>query len=141
MTDKWKYIGSSALPLTMSVGVAYSLRQFPQSEQVARTLVMVSGATFLNRVISALIHPDVDGWKNEKNRYYTQVSNSTAIGLTTSVLSSIYDGVPINKSSINVSISTIGSYIFGNLIWLSDAIILGEDIALQPDDFVPKVYV
>jgi len=141
MTDKWKYIGSSAMPLTMTIGMAYAVRQFPQSEQIARTLVMVSGATFFNRVIFSLISPDVEGWKTMKNRYSTQVSTSTGIGLTTSVLSSIYDGVPIDKSSINVGVSTIGSYIIGNLIWLSDATILGESTALQPDDLVPQFYI
>jgi len=141
MTDKWKYIGSSAMPLTITIGMAYAVRQFPQSEQIARTLVMVSGATFFSRIIFSLIHPDVEGWKTEKNRYSTQVSSSTGIGLTTSVLSSIYDGVPIDKSSINVSISTVGSYIIGNLIWLSDATILGESTSLQLDDLVPEFYV
>jgi len=141
MTDKWKYIGSSAMPLTMTIGMAYAVRQFPQSEQIARTLVMVSGATFFNRVIFSLISPDVEGWKTMKNRYSTQVSTSTGIGLTTSVLSSIYDGVPIDKSSINIGVSTIGSYIIGNLIWLSDATILGESTALQPDDLVPQFYI
>lgn len=141
MTDKWKYIGSSAMPLTMTIGMAYAVRQFPQSEQIARTLVMVSGATFLNRIIFSLIHPDVEGWKTEKNRYSTQVSSSTGIGLTTSILTAVYDRVPIDKSSINIGVSTIGSYIIGNLIWLSDATILGESTALQPDDLVPQFYV
>ena len=141
MSDKWKYIGSSAMPLTMTIGIAYATRQIPQSEQIARTLVMVSGATFFNRIIYSLISPDVEAWKTAKHRYSTQVSISTGIGITTSILSSIYDGVPIDKSSINIGVSTIGSYVIGNLIWLSDAIILGENIALQPDDLVPEFYV
>jgi len=141
MSDKWKYIGSSAMPLTMTIGMAYAVRQFPQTEQIARTLVMVSGATFFNRVIFSVISPDVESWKTAKHRYSTQVSVSTGVGLTTSVLSSIYDGVPLDKSSINVGVSTLGSWVIGNLIWLSDATILGEDISLKPADFVPEMHI
>ena len=141
MDDKWKYIGSSAMPLTMTLGIAYSVRQFPQTEQIARTLVMVSGASFFSRVIFSLITPDVESWKTAKRRYSTKVSSSTGIGLATSILSSIYDRTPIDKSSINIGVSTIGSYIIGNLIWLSDATILGESTALQPTDLVPEFYV
>ena len=141
MDDKWKYIGSSAMPLGVTIGLAYAVKQFPETEQIARTLVMVSGATFFNRVIFSVIHPDVESWKTAKHRYSTQVSLSTGVGLTTSVLSSIYDGVPIDKSSINVGVSTLGSWVIGNLIWLSDATILGEDIKLKPTDFLPDLYI
>lgn len=141
MNDKWKYIGSSAIPLTLTIGIAYTARQFPETEQIARTLVMVSGATFFSRIINSLISPDVEGWKNIDRRYSTQVSMSTGIGMTTSILSSIYDGTPIDKSSINLGISTVGSYIIGNLIWLSDATLLGENLALKPNDLVPEFYV
>jgi hypothetical protein len=141
MDDKWKYIGSSAMPLGVTIGLAYAVRQFPYSEQIARTLVMVSGATFFNRVIFSVIHPDVESWKKMEHRYSTQVSLSTGVGLTTSVLSSVYDGTSIDKSSINVAVSTLGSWIIGNLIWLSDATILGEDIKLKSIDFLPDVYI
>lgn len=141
MSDKLKYIGSSAIPLTLTIGIAYGVRQFPPSEKLARTMVVVSGATFFNRTIMSLISPDVEAWKTSKNRYSTQVSISTGIGLTTALLSSVYDRTPINQSIINIGVSTIGSYVIGNLIWFSDAIVLGENIALKPDDLVPDFYV
>jgi hypothetical protein len=141
MNDKWKYIGSSAMPLSMTLCLAYAVNPFPVTKQVARTLVMVSGATFFNRIIFSMISPNVDSWKDSKNRYSTQVSISTGVGLTTSLLSSVYDGTPLNTSSINVSASTFGSWVIGNLIWLSDAVVLGENTALKPENLVPEFYV
>ena len=102
---------------------------------------MVSSATFFNRSIFSLISPDVESWKKAKNRYSTQVSISTGIGLTTSLLGSIYDGDPLEKAGVNVAVSTLGSWLIGNLIWLSDATILGENLALSPKDVVPDFYV
>jgi hypothetical protein len=57
------------------------------------------------------------------------------------LLSSVYDGTPLNTSSINVSASTFGSWVIGNLIWLSDAVVLGENTALKPENLVPEFYV
>jgi len=141
MNDKLKYISSSAMPLAMTVCLAYAVNPFPATKQIARTLVMVSGSTFFNRIIYSMISPNVDSWKTSKNRYSTQVSISTGVGLTTSLLSSVYDGTSLNTSSINTGVSTIGSWAIGNLIWLSDAIVLGENTALKPNDLVPEFYV
>ena len=141
MYDKWKYIGSSAMPLSLTIALAYATRQIPQTQPIARTLVMVSGSTFFSRIIYSLVNPNVDGWRNSKNRYASQVSVSTGVGLTTAVLGSVYDQSSLNKSGINVGVSTLGSWAVGNLIWFSDALVLGQNIALQPDDLVPDFYV
>ena len=141
MYDKWKYIGSSAMPLSLTIALAYATRQIPQAQPIARTLVMVSGSTFFSRIIYSLVNPNVDGWRNSKNRYASQVSVSTGVGLTTTLLGSVYDQTPLTKSGINVGVSTLGSWAVGNLIWFSDALVLGQRIALQPDDLVPDFYV
>lgn len=141
MHDKWKYIGSSAMPLSLTIALAYATRQIPQAQPIARTLVMVSGSAFFSRIIYSLVNPNVDGWRNSKNRYASQVSVSTGVGLSTTILGSVYDQTPLNKSGINVGVSTLGSWAVGNLIWFSDALVLGQNIALQPDDLVPDFYV
>ena len=141
MHDKWKYIGSSAMPLSLTIALAYATRQIPQAQPTARTLVMVSGSAFFSRIIYSLVNPNVDGWRNSKNRYASQVSVSTGVGLSTTILGSVYDQTPLNKSGINVGVSTLGSWAVGNLIWFSDALVLGQNIALQPDDLVPDFYV
>jgi hypothetical protein len=138
MNDKVKNIGSSALPLALTASIAYAVRD---DYKISRTLLMVSGATFFNRSIFSLISPDVESWKTAKHRYSTQVSISTGIGLTTSLLGSIYDGDPLEKAGVNIVVSTLGSWLIGNLIWLSDATILGENLALKPEDVVPDFYV
>ena len=131
MYDKWKYIGSSAMPLSLTIALAYATRQIPQAQPIARTLVMVSGSTFFSRIIYSLVNPNVDGWRNSKNRYASQVSVSTGVGLTTTLLGSAYDQTPLTKSGINVGVSTLGSWAVGNLIWFSDALVLGQRMPNQ----------
>ena len=137
MNEKITFIISSTLPFMLSIG----LTRIPYIRPLDRTLVMVSGTTVMNRIITAIISPDLESWKKIQNRYSTQVTTSTSIGIASSILGSLYDGTGLEQSGVNLIFATLGSWGIGNLLWLSDASLLGEKLLLEPKDFVPSIYI
>ncbi len=61
--------------------------------------------------------------------------------ITAEILENYWIETYLDNEGINVGVSTLGSWAVGNLIWFSDALVLGQNIALQPDDLVPDFYV
>ena len=140
MDSRWKYVLSSTIPLAVSAAVAAGINGLPYGKELGRTLVVVSGSTVANRIITALITPDVKSWKNTQGRYARVVSLSTVVGIASSVIGSSYDRADGSKAAFNLAIAAAGSWAVGNLTWLGDALALGEDIRLGRDDLLPEIY-
>ena len=141
MNTKWKYVLSATIPLGISVAIATGISRLPYGRELGRTLVMVSGSSVANRILTAAINPDVKGWKYANSRYSTQVTLSTGVGITSSLIGSAYDSASYERGGINLAIATLGGWSVGNLLWLGDALVLGEDTALQPGDFLPELHI
>lgn len=138
MDPRLKFVLSSTIPVVISTGVAATIFRVPFGRALGKTLVLVSGSTLASRIITALITPDVDGWKEAEARYSTQVSLSTGVGIASSLISSTYDSANLATTGINLAVAAIGGWSVGNLIWLGDALVLGE--SLRPDSFLPDLY-
>jgi hypothetical protein len=141
MDSRWKYVLSSTIPLAISAAVAAGINGLPYGKELGRTLVVVSGSTVANRIITVLITPDVNGWKHTKGRYARQVSLSTGVGVASSLIGSAYDRADSAKGSLNLAIAAVGSWAVGNLTWLGDALALGEELRLGSNDLLPPIYV
>jgi hypothetical protein len=141
MDSRWKYVLSSTIPLAISAAVATAINGLPYGKELGRTLVVVSGSTVANRIITVLITPDVNGWKHTKGRYARQVTLSTGVGLASSVIGSSYDRADGSKAAFNLAIAAVGSWAVGNLTWLGDALALGEELQLGQNDLLPPIYV
>jgi hypothetical protein len=141
MDSRWTYVLSSTIPLAISATLAAGITGLPYGKELGRTLVVVSGSTVANRIITALISPDVKSWKTTKGRYARQVSLSTGVGVASSLIGSAYDRADGAKGGLNLAIAAAGSWAVGNLTWLGDALVLGEDLRLGRDDLLPEIYV
>ena len=140
LSTRWKYVLASLGPLALSAGVAYGIKRLPYGKEFGRTLVLVSGSTVAGRIITALTSKDAKGWRDTEGRYARQVTSSTGVGVASSLMGSAYDGAGLMKAGENLAVASLGGYIVGNLTWLGDAWILGENLRLQPGELLPEVY-
>jgi hypothetical protein len=105
---------------------------------LVKTILVVSIANVSYRVMYALLNKDVDIWKFREHRYSHEVTLSSTVGFSTSLVAAFYDKYPFRILVEDVAISTFGGWVVGNLIWLSDASLLGESLVLTASDFIPK---
>jgi len=145
MNGNLLYILSSLIPVGITLLFAIVVRflhLYPYMfVPLAKTVLIVSVANTAYRIIYAMLTTEVDSWKRIKNRYSLQVALSTTVGFSTSLVASFYDKHKLFTLAENVFVATFGSWVVGNLIWLSDALLLGENLALSASDFIPKFHV
>jgi hypothetical protein len=140
LSTRWKYVLASLGPLALSAGVAYGIKRLPYGKEFGRTLVLVSGSTVAGRLITALTTKDAKGWRDTEGRYSRQVTASTGVGVASSLMGSAYDGAGLRKAGESLAVASLGGYLVGNLTWLGDAWILGENLRLEPGDLLPELY-
>ena len=145
MNGNLLYVLSSLIPVGITVLftlVVQLLRLYPYVfVPLAKIVVIVSVANTAYRIIYAMLTTEVESWKTIKNRYSLQVALSTTVGFATSLVASFYDKHKLFTLAENVFVATFGSWVVGNLIWLSDALLLGESLSLSASDFIPKFHI